>query len=156
MHGAEYSGAVHHPPAGIQPHSHTEVHLKKTAELGTRQHCCDNVTMFSGQKKWLILSYDYIRCGYFIYRYRGQKKILVPDALYTLSRYCDVVVAKLKIVASPALHVTVFHVRMQYQLSPTVCKIKIFVEDLKKNFIQNRGKVKCNGLQACSLVKKEE
>ena len=35
------------------------------AELGMRQHCRDNVIMFSGQQ-WLIISL-YIGCGYFIY-----------------------------------------------------------------------------------------
>ena len=79
------------------------------------------------------------------------KKILVPDALYTLLRYCDVVVAKLKIVASPALHVTVFHERMQYQLSPTVCKIKIFVEDLKKFLYRTEARLNAMGCRLAAL-----
>ena len=105
MHGAEYSGAVHHPPAGIQPHSHTEVHLKKTAELGTRQLCCDNVTLFSGHKiDAFCIMFIFVVATPFRYRDLNISHIcfLVPKALL---RCRVVVVAKLQlaIVACPLI-----------------------------------------------------
>ena len=35
-------------------------------ELGTRDNCRDNVTLFLDQHYCLLLQYGFIRCGYFI------------------------------------------------------------------------------------------
>ena len=72
----------------------TTVYYK--AELGTQQHCRDNVTMFSGQKNCCLLHYVHVRFGYPIYTpgpYHLSYLFVVTKALL---RCRDVIVAKQK------------------------------------------------------------
>ena len=74
-----------------------------TSELGTRQYCCDNETMFSGLKVVCYCKYYYIWCCYFILTPRPN---YISSFFWSLRLYYVVALSlsrSYKIVACPAL-----------------------------------------------------